>query len=257
MARNTNFITSPHHVAIEESNDLVTVVLLCENAGHRMKSYGPTPLAKIGNTTLIDLQISAIKRVLKNFELIICGGFEAEKVIKHIRENHKKISARFVENQMHNNSNSCESLRLCLNNTLNDKILVCNGEIIIQDHLLKMIDVRVSSVIYEEKNEAFDVGVTIDQKGSPQHFCYGMPNKWCEVLFLGNPLIIEYMRKLISNMEYKNKFIFEALNDMLKSKHKIQALENQKHSILKLDNIKTYHEVRKTYARTNTRLLKS
>ena len=112
-------------------------------------------------------------------------------------------------------------------------------------------------VVYEEQNEAFDVGVTIDQKGYPQHFCYGMPNKWCEVLFLGNPLIIEYMRKLVSNMEYKNKFIFEALNDMLKSKHKVQALKNEKQNILKLDNIKTYHEVRKTYARTNTRLLKS
>jgi NDP-sugar pyrophosphorylase family protein len=96
MARNKNFITSPHHVVIEESNDLVTVVLLCENAGHRMKSYGPTPLAKIGNTTLIDLQISAIKRVLKNFELIICGGFEAEKVIKHIRENMKKKTKRLT-----------------------------------------------------------------------------------------------------------------------------------------------------------------
>ena len=66
MPRKTNFITSPYHVSIEESNDLVTIILLCENAGHRMKSYGPTPLAKIGNTTLIDLQISSIKRVLKN-----------------------------------------------------------------------------------------------------------------------------------------------------------------------------------------------
>ena len=34
-------------------------------------------------------------------------------------------------------------------------------------------------------------------------------------------------------------------------------IEIEKYNILKLDNIKTYHEVRKTYARTNTRLLKS
>ena len=223
MARNNNFLTTPHRVPIEESNDWVTVVLLCENAGHRMKSYGPTPLAKIGSTTLIDLQIASIMRVIKNFELIICGGFEAEKVIKHIRDKYKQISARFVENQIYNNSNSCESLRLCLNNTLNDKILVCNGEIIIQEH---------------------------------QNLCYGMPNKWCEVIFFNNSLIIEFTRKLVSNLEYKNKFIFEAINDILKSKHKIKAVANKQKHILKLDNIKTYHQVRKTYARTDTRLLK-
>ena len=256
MARNNNFLTTPHRVPIEESNDLVTVVLLCENAGHRMKSYGPTPLAKIGSTTLIDLQIASIMRVIKNFELIICGGFEAEKVIKHIRDRYKKISARFVENQIYNNSNSCESLRLCLNNTINDKILVCNGEIIIQDELLKTIDTRTSSLVYEEENDCFDIGITIDNRGEPQNLCYGMPNKWCEVVFFNNALIIEFTRKLISNLEYKNKFIFEAINDILKSKHKIKAVTNQQKHILKLDNIKTYHQVRKTYARTDTRLLK-
>ena len=197
MRRKNQFITSPQHVSVEDTGTLVTVILLCENAGHRMKSYGPTPLAQIGSTTLLDLQISSISRVFSNFELIICGGFEAEKVIKHIRDKYKSIPARFVENQIHKNTNSC------------------------------------------------------------QNFCYGIGNKWAEILFLSNSIIIEQLRKLVSNIEYKNKFVFEALNEIIKTKHRLSVIENIGDKILKLDNIKTYHEVRKTYARTNTRLLKS
>lgn len=257
MRRKNQFITSPQHASTESTEALVTVILLCENAGHRMKSYGPTPLAQIGNTTLLDLQISSISRVFRNFELIICGGFEAEKVIKHIRDKYKSIPARFVENQVHKNTNSCESLRLALNNTLNDKILICNGEIILQDALLKSIDIRKSFVVYDNNNPNFEVGITIDQKGWPQNFCYGIGNKWAEILFLSNSIIIEQLRKLVSNIEYKNKFVFEALNEIIKTKHRLSVIENIGDKILKLDNIKTYHEVRKTYARTNTRLLKS
>ena len=31
----------------EEKNDLITIVLLCDLPGYRMKSYGPTSLIKI------------------------------------------------------------------------------------------------------------------------------------------------------------------------------------------------------------------
>ena len=62
------------------------------------------------------------------------------------------------------------------------------------------------------------------------------------------------MRKVISNIEYKNKFIFEALNEMIKTKTLFESIENIGRPIIKISNIKTYHEVSKVYARTNTKL---
>ena len=49
MRRNTNFITSPREKASgERVDDFVSIILLSENCGYRMKSYGPIPLLKIG-----------------------------------------------------------------------------------------------------------------------------------------------------------------------------------------------------------------
>ena len=43
-------------------NHLVSVVLLSENYGYRMKSCGPISLVKVGNHTLLEHQLDAIKR---------------------------------------------------------------------------------------------------------------------------------------------------------------------------------------------------
>jgi len=255
--RKKRFITSPRSNR-EKEDYTITVVLLCGNAGHRMKSYGPTPLAKLGQLRLIDLQVASIARVFKDFEVVVCGGFGSDKIVKHLRDNYRGISIRFVENQLYEHSNCCESLRLSLNNIVNDKILVCNGEIILNDNILGLVDETRSFVVYEKfDNPNFDVGVIVDTNGRTENFCYGIGNKWAEMLFLNNRDVIEAVRKIISTPDYKNKFIFEALNDLSKTRFRLDSIENPNRPITKISNIKTYHEVSKIYARTNTKLFKS
>ena len=48
------------------------------------------------------------------------------------------------------------------------------------------------------------------------------------------------------------KFIFEAINELVKAKHQIHTVTNSGKPIIKIDNIKTYHEVRKSYESTDT-----
>jgi len=258
MRKRKSFITSPKSGTNNSTDCMVTVVLLCEKAAHRMKSYGPTPLAKLGQLRLIDLQMASISRVFKNFEVVVCGGFEAEKIVKHLRDNYQNISIRFVENQLYAHSNCCESLRISLNNIGNDKVLICNGEIILNDNILNLIDQTKSFVMYEKfDNPNLDVGVIVDPNGRTENFCYGIGKKWTEILFLNNQDIIEAIRKIISTPDYKNKFIFEALNDLSKTRFRLESIENSNRPITKISNIKTYHEVSKIYARTNTKLFKS
>jgi len=258
MRKKKSFITSPKSGHRVVADCLITVVLLCENAGHRMKSYGPTPLAKLGQLRLIDLQMASIARVFKSFEVVVCGGFEADKIVKHLKDNYQDISIRFVENQLHAHSNCCESLRISLNNIGNDKVLICNGEIILNDNILNLIDQTKSFVVYEKfDNPNLDVGVIVGPNGRTENFCYGIGQKWTEILFLNNQDIIEAIRKIVSTPDYKNKFIFEALNDLSKTRFRLDSIENPNRPITKISNIKTYHEVNKIYARTNTKLFKS
>ena len=256
MRRTTKFITSPKEkLSGERVDDFVSVVLLSEKCGYRMKSYGPIPLLRIGGKCLIDIQIEEIQSVFSEFEIILCSGFGSTKIAKYIRETYPTLNIRIVENQLYEYSNSCESLRLCLNNTTNNKVLVCNGELMINRDVLSLVSLKSSFILSEsDKSENLEVGVTINEAGYTENFCYGIENTWSEILFLHEKSIVESVRSIISDAEYKNKFIFEALNELGRTKHRLSVVKNNVSPIVKINNIKTYHQIRKTNESTNTKL---
>ena len=254
MRKRRRHITSPQHKdhRIEE---LITVILLSEKAGHRMKSYGPTPLIRIGDLTLLDRQVEAIRSVFINFEIIVCAGFDAERVARYINGKYANEPIRIVENQIHQHSNCCESSRLCLNNTTNNKVLLCNGNLLFDSNTLSLIHIKDSYVISENGGSRnLEIGMTINDLGYAENFCYGLENIWSEMVFFNSADTIEAFRKIISTIDYKNKFVFEALNDLRKTKHRIKVILNDQTPLVKINNIKTYHEVRRNYAGDHTKL---
>ena len=63
MRNHSRYITTPRHKrgGSNTTKDFVTIVLFSENHGYRMKSYGPVSLIKIGDRTILEMQIDAIK----------------------------------------------------------------------------------------------------------------------------------------------------------------------------------------------------
>jgi choline kinase len=209
-----------------------------------MKSYGPLPLINIANYKLIDTQIKAIQQTFVNFEIILCVGFDSEKICKYVRSKYNKLPIRIVENQLFNTSNNCESARLAINNTLNNKILICDGTLMFTNKTLSLINYDKACAVYEESpSENLEIGINVDDKNEAQHFSFGAHLTWSEILFLHNEEIIESFRKALSFQDSKNKFLFEAINELIKTKYKIQCIKN-KHSIQRISNIKTYHSIK-------------
>ena len=244
----TKCVTSPKSInkLVNITTDLITVILLCDAPGYRMKSYGPLSLINIAQNKLIDLQIQAIQQTFINFEIILCVGFDAEKICKHIRSKYPKLNIRIVENQLFHNSNSCESVRIALNNTLNNKILVCDGNLLFNTKTLSLINYNQTCVLIESNPCVnLEIGINVDDKHDAQYFSYGANKIWSEIIFLHTIDIVEIFLRIVVNPDNKNKFIFEALNEILKTKYKIKCINNQ-HSLKKISNIKTYHAVRGT-----------
>lgn len=224
-------------------SDLYTFLLIADSPGYRMKSYGPTSLITFKNKKLIDIQIEAIKKSFKNFEIIICGGFDIDKIYKYIKNNYKNLNIRIVENQLFNNSNSCESMRLGLNNTNNDKIYIIDGCLLIYSDLFNCNQKK--SFVYIEENpcENLEVGINLDEENKIEQFAFGGSKIWSEILFLGDKDILEYVRKTVHNIDFKNKFIFESLNEVIKNNYDLSYVIN-KTPIKKINNIKTYHGIK-------------
>jgi len=248
MRNKKNFITSAKPNVRQESlitKDLVTIVLLSENHGHRMKSYGPISLIKLGGKTLLEKQIETIVSTFENFEIIICSGFETSKTVSFIKSKFSDLNIRIVENQMHYNSNCCESARLCLNNTMNSKVLFCGGGVLITPAHINAISFNKNcALIQNESNDSnFEIGV-IENDLLLENFVIGIKNKfWSEIFYLNGEKEINHFMSIVSNPDYKNRFMFEAINEFNK-KFNVITVRAQK-APLKIDNIKTLKRISK------------
>ena len=227
-------------------DELVTIVLLCDSPGYRMKSYGAIPLIPFKTKRLIDIQINNITKIFKNVEIILCVGYDSEKVCKYVKNKYRNINIRIVENQMFNKCNSSEGVRLCLNNINNDKIIIIDGSLLIHSQTFKSLDRKKSGIFIEAfKNEDLEIGVNIGDKNTIEYFGFGASQIWSEIIFLNSHDIIEALRKLLSAQEHKTRFFFEILNDLIRTKYNLEAISN-KHPVQKMSNIKTYHKLRGT-----------
>ncbi len=230
----------------QHKEDLISIIILSDSPGYRMKSYGSCPLITVNNKYLLDLQIEAIKNTYSNYEIILCTGFDSDKIAKYISKNYSSTNIRIVENQIFSNSNSCESLRLSLNNTLNDKILVINGSLLFNKHTLKCLDnTKICTLIQKNPIENLQIGVNINYDVA-QYFSFGAYKTWSEIIFLNDAPCIDQLKKFLSHPESKKKFLFEGLNDLIKNKIEIKCIEN-KNVIYKIDNIKTYHHIKENH----------
>ena len=126
-------------------------MILAENHGYRMKSHGPISLFKIGGKTLLEHQIEVIKSCFLNYEIVICTGFESSKLSNFIRSNIKD-NIRIVENQIHNNTNCCESIRLCLNNITNSRVFIQQSNVLFSADNYSSIDYDRNSIITQRFN---------------------------------------------------------------------------------------------------------
>lgn len=230
----------------KQCDDLISIVLFCDFPGYRMKSYGLTCMIDIDeNNKLIDYHIASIQEYFKNYEIIICTGFDSEKICKHITQKYYKKNIRIVENPNFEKTGPCESMRLALNNINNNRILIMDGNLIFEHQIFESFNTSTSSIFLTEENiNGLEVCANINENGYVEHFSYGGQKPWSEIIFLHGKPVVETLRKIVNNKECKRKLVFEAFNEILKYSHKIKC-EIKKSNIKKINNIKTYHTMRK------------
>lgn len=239
-------ISAKYDGKIAKRDEKVTFILLAENYGYRMKSYGPISLIDIKGKTLLEHQINAISSTFHDFEVILCSGFETNKIYHYVQNNFpSSMQIRVVENQVYYHSNCCEGLRLCMNNTMNDKIIVCGGGVMLTSAYLKKLNTRRSSIMFQgsDKTQNFDVGV-IENDNRLENLSLAVKDKvWTELLYLNGEPLVKSFYNTISKPELKNKFLFEAINSW-RGRKTLYVEENVNEKITKVDNIKTLKRIK-------------
>jgi len=214
-----------------------SILIPAATVSNRMKKYGPKPLIKINNKTILESQISIFDKIIKDYEIIIIGGFEYNK-IKELNSN--KIFT--VENKNYDETNVVYSIGLGLRYCNYENLIIVYGDLIFNEFALNTIHSNESSVIISNSMKDSDVGCVIHNQILVQ-MSYGIGNKWSQILHLKDKEL-DIMKKYCMDDNNYKCFGFEAINNCIDNKGKIKTLLPNKiytkdiDSLIDIKNIK-------------------
>jgi choline kinase len=211
------------------------IVILAAGVGSRTRSYEPRCLLKYNKKTILDNQIEVLTSLFNKAEISIVGGFDINKIIRKVGK-----TVRVIENQMYENTNSGESLRLGINNSMLDNILFLHGDLIISPEIFDNVKMDQSFLLVDSGNqfEEKEVGITIVD-GVATVLSYSLPTKWCQIAYLAeNELCI--LKKLMMKNDFPSKtfLTFEVINKIIENNGKFNCFDIGKGFIKEIDSLK-------------------
>jgi len=218
----------------------ITVIIIYHSFVPKMKSYGNIGMIPIGNNEkIVDRHIKTIEKKIKNFEIIISSGYESRKLQKYVYSKYGHLTIRCVENTQYCDSNICESLRIAINNTSNDHILIINGNFVFSEKdIEEVITKKLSTLICEkEKNLTLDIKANVNEESKElEHISYGsLAYGWCEILHVNRRQILNEIKKILETGNFQNKIFYELVNTMIKKNIKIKYHQTSE-SVIKISN---------------------
>ena len=233
MSKN-RFTTSTKAGAGTSPDNNLTVIIPAAGIGHRMKSYGPKCLLPFDQQgTIINRPISNLQKIYTFSEIITVVGFEADKIIKVLPKD-----VRVIENQLYESTNIVESIRLAMNNSVYDHVLIVYGDLIFNIDTIKEITSNGSCIVVDSKSRFKDeeVGVTIVDDMAT-NFSYGLETKWAHIIYLeGEELNI--FQSLCLDRRRNKMYPFELFNVILNRGGSIRTVEPKHMMIREINSLR-------------------
>ena len=128
---------------------------------------------------------------------------------KHVlKKKYSKYNIRIIENSNFTESNSCESTRLCLQNTTNDRILIIDGKILFDEKIFNNLNLdEAFAISCKDKNETLEIGINTDRDRNISYFSYGARYTWSEILFICGKKMISDLEKTLNEKKVLEKIL--------------------------------------------------
>jgi choline kinase len=212
----------------------ISVVIPVAGMGHRMKSYGPKCLLPANQKeSILEKTIRNIRNEYPNSDIIVVAGFESEKIIRKMPH-----FVRVVENQNYQETNVVESIRIGINASATDNILLVYGDLVFNVYSIRDIANERSCVVVDSKSRFKDdeIGVTIVD-GEVTMFAYGLENKWSQIAYFEG-MAYKMLKTLCSDKKKNKLYPFELFNHMINNGIKVKAVEPKRMTIREIDSLK-------------------
>ena len=229
-----------------KQNRKYSIIIPAAGLSSRMKKYGPQSLIKINNNTLLDRQIKTIDKVFRWYEIILVGGFEFDKLTRHVPS-----KVKLIENKEYLETTIIHSINLGLNQCQTENILIMYGDLIFNNIAITAPFDNESIAIISNDMKTSDVGCTINNNYIQQMF-YGIDNKWGQIVFITKQEL-SIMKTFCSNHSNHTKYGFESINYIIESGGKIKSHHAKKSIIFDIDTSLDLKKTRMKYENSNSK----
>lgn len=186
----------------------VTCIILASMSLQGMKSMPSISLMSINKQqNILDVQIESVIATFPKAEIILVVGHDSNDVL-----NHKPKFVRAVENLLFDERGEGEEIRLSLNNTTTDSVLLIGGNCVFNSDAIQQLKGHGSCTLIDGKGQIDkdSLGV-IHNNNRVENIVYGVSDKWCYITYLeGRELSL--LRKFVSMRNRSNMCMFEAIN---------------------------------------------
>ena len=198
-----------------------------------MKSYGPKPLIKIGNSTIIKNQIGLIQSYMPGAEIILVCGFKSVKLMNETPDHIIK-----VENERYEDTNVVKSIGMGLRAATKPTVLLIYGDLVFNAVALQSLILSESSLITKvDTMGEREVGCVINEYDILENIMYDLPHKWGQIAFFCRKEL-GLLQEMCWDSKNHKKFGFEIINSIIDKGGQFKCTDNKNIKIVDIDSSK-------------------
>jgi hypothetical protein len=228
-------------------NDNISILLLNALPDKKIKSIGNKGLIKLyKNINLIDYQINLFQKIFKNPEIIIVGGFESKKLQKYLKSKPCYSDIKYIDHNVTDISNIGESIEVGLKLVTNNKILIHNCSILLDNDILSLIKKNKRSFVLSQKDKG-KIGC-INNNGYILNCFYDLSDRIYESAFFdSNELMILKNNCNNKNINFHKLYFFEILNLCIHDGGLFQLLYGNKNIYFEIENLHSIKSLQRLF----------
>jgi choline kinase len=216
----------------------VAVIIPTAGPGKRMVSYGPRPLIKIDNITVIEHQISIFRKAFHNPQIILVVGHDAYKIMSNTPDDIIKI-----ENENYETTNVIRSIGMGLRATHQKHVVVAYGDLVFNEETVKVgVDKSLLIVDSGSPKDKKIIGCTVSDS-TINHLDYDLTNHWKQIMVLTGKEL-KLFKKVAWNPANSHLFDFEAINQVINDGGRFTPHTPNNMKIVDIDTSKDINEAK-------------
>lgn len=222
-----------------------SVLLIHSLPDKKIKSLGNKALINLGKLNLIDHQIQFIKKIFKNSEIIVVGGFEHRKLYKYLNKKYSNI--KYIYHNINDYVNIGLSIKLGLKVSNGRNVVIINGSL--------FIDPKASSLIKKAKNHNYIISTKqtkspigcIKQNGSIENCFFDLPCSIYDFVIVNQTYVQDFKNCIYQTKDIDKFYMFEVINHCINNKMRFVTCEIDSRHIDIIDNNPIIQKITRKY----------